>query len=191
MVRSASPGSPPRLLPEPAQADHLAVGDALRDDDVDLAAGPGRRRASSPRSAMSSRVTVERRRDVLAPRSRRLAGRAGRARRKASPKSCEKMSSPPPARAPAAAAGAGAEAEAEAPKSPSWPPPGRPVEAFEALEARLAVGVDLAAVELGALAGVAEDLVGRVQLGEAVLRLRVGRRCGRDDGSWRACGRPS
>ena len=46
-------------------------------------------------------------------------------------------------------------------------------EAFEALEARLALGVDLAAVERLALVVVADDLVGAVELGELVRRLRV------------------
>ena len=40
-------------------------------------------------------------------------------------------------------------------------------------EARLALGVDLAAVELAALGRVAEDLVGGVDLGEGFLRLGV------------------
>ena len=46
-------------------------------------------------------------------------------------------------------------------------------EPFEALEARLALGVDLAAVECLALVVVADDLVGGVQLGEARGRLGV------------------
>src|SRR5690606_7634604 len=48
------------------------------------------------------------------------------------------------------------------------------LEAFESLELRLAVGADLAAVELGPLLLVADDLVGGIDLGEAVLRLRIG-----------------
>ena len=39
--------------------------------------------------------------------------------------------------------------------------------------ARLAVGADLATVELGALVGVADDFVGRVDLGELFLRLGI------------------
>src|SRR5207237_3117673 len=46
-------------------------------------------------------------------------------------------------------------------------------ESFKALEARLALGVDLAAVERLALVLVADDLVGAVQLGELVRRLRI------------------
>ena len=47
------------------------------------------------------------------------------------------------------------------------------LETLKALEARLAFGVDLAAVELAALLLVAEDLVGGVDLGEFRLRLGV------------------
>src|SRR5262249_31334905 len=47
----------------------------------------------------------------------------------------------------------------------AWPAAG--AEAFEALEARLALGVDLAAVEGLALVVLAQDLVGGVELGEA------------------------
>src|SRR5690606_5923191 len=46
-------------------------------------------------------------------------------------------------------------------------------ETLETLEARLALGVDLAAVELGALVLVADDLIGGVDFGEAFLRLRI------------------
>ena len=63
-------------------------------------------------------------------------------------------------------------------KWPSWPnPPGpRPAarpDALEALEARLALGIDLAAVERLALVVVAEDFIGGVQLGELRRRLLV------------------
>ena len=51
------------------------------------------------------------------------------------------------------------------------PPPG--CAAFEALEARLALGVDLAAVEGLALLVVADDLVGGIELGEARGRLGI------------------
>ena len=50
---------------------------------------------------------------------------------------------------------------------------GRPRGAFEALEAGLALGVDLAAVEFCALVLVAQNLVGGVDLGELRLRLLV------------------
>src|SRR3712207_237741 len=50
---------------------------------------------------------------------------------------------------------------------------GPAAESLEALEARLALAVDLAAVELGALGRVAQNLVGGVDLGELVLRLGV------------------
>src|SRR5207245_1535311 len=43
---------------------------------------------------------------------------------------------------------------------------GAGTEAFESLEARLALGVDLAAVERLALLGLTKDLVGGVELGE-------------------------
>ena len=46
-------------------------------------------------------------------------------------------------------------------------------ETLEALEARLALGVDLAAVECLALVGIADDLVGGVELGKTRGRLRV------------------
>src|SRR5262249_3380786 len=46
-------------------------------------------------------------------------------------------------------------------------------EAFEAAEARLALGIDLTAVEGLSLLGVADDLVGGVDLGEAGCRLGV------------------
>ena len=46
-------------------------------------------------------------------------------------------------------------------------------EAFEAAEARLALGIDLAAIERLALVVVAEDLIGGVELGEPHRRLGV------------------
>jgi hypothetical protein len=46
-------------------------------------------------------------------------------------------------------------------------------ETFEALEARLALGIDLAAVKRLALVGIADDLVGRVELRKTRRRLRV------------------
>src|SRR5206468_3759159 len=48
-----------------------------------------------------------------------------------------------------------------------------PAEALKALEARLAFGVDLTAIELLALVRVADDLIRAVQLGELRRRLRV------------------
>ena len=158
--------------PKPAQPDHLAVGDPLRDDDVDLA--PVREGDALLRLAGDVlEGDVERRRDVLAARPRRLAGGAGALAEGLAEELREDVVAAAGAPAPAAA-GTGAEAEAEA-LEVALVAAARPArEALEALEARLAVGVDLAAVELGALAGVAEDLVGRVQLGEAVLRLRIG-----------------
>jgi len=45
---------------------------------------------------------------------------------------------------------------------------------FEAGVARLALRIDLAAVELRALVRVAQNLIGAVELGELLLRLRVG-----------------
>src|SRR5262249_62427481 len=50
---------------------------------------------------------------------------------------------------------------------------GLAAESLEAVEARLAVGTDLAAVERLALAVVAQDLVGAVELAEALRRLRI------------------
>ena len=63
-------------------------------------------------------------------------------------------------------------------KVSNWPPCARArtapgAEPFKALKARLAFGIDLAAIEGLALVGFAEDLVGRVELGEARGRLRV------------------
>ena len=58
-------------------------------------------------------------------------------------------------------------------RPPNGPAPGRAAEAFKALEARLALRVDLAAVERLALVVVADDLVGAVELGELGRRLRV------------------
>src|SRR5262249_23524052 len=49
----------------------------------------------------------------------------------------------------------------------------RPAETFKTLEARLALGVDLAAVERLALVRLAQDLVGGVELGEAIGGLGV------------------
>ena len=46
-------------------------------------------------------------------------------------------------------------------------------EAFEALETRLAVSADFAAVELLALVRVADNLIGVVDFGEILFRLRV------------------
>ena len=46
-------------------------------------------------------------------------------------------------------------------------------EAFETLEARLALRIDLAAVERLALVVVADDLVGGIELGKARCRLRI------------------
>ena len=63
----------------------------------------------------------------------------------------------------------GPQVKVSKPPSRPAPPPGpRPrAEAFEALEARLALGVDLAAVEGLALVVLAQDFVGGVELGEA------------------------
>jgi hypothetical protein len=47
------------------------------------------------------------------------------------------------------------------------------VAAGKALKARLALGIDLAAVELLALVLVADDLVGRIDLGKTVRSLRI------------------
>src|SRR5262249_16789637 len=49
----------------------------------------------------------------------------------------------------------------------------RPAEPLEALEARLAVGIDLAAIKGLALVRLAHDLVRGVELGEARGRLRI------------------
>ena len=76
---------------------------------------------------------------------------------------------PKPAAAAAAARWKPSGPQVKLSKLPSCPdrPARRPAaEAFEALEARLALGVDLAAVEGLALVLVADDFVGGVQLGE-------------------------
>jgi hypothetical protein len=62
---------------------------------------------------------------------------------------------------------------------------------LEALEARLAVGVNLAAIELGALLGISEDLVGGIDLGELVLSPSGRSGCYPGDSAWQACGTPS
>ena len=180
MVRSASPGSMPGApCPEPAQADHLAVGHALGNHHVHVAAGRRAAGASWPRCATSSRVTVR----VAATSSPfcRAAARLWRvpsppAERKASPKSWEKMSSPRSAPKPRCAArrrGRPPKPEAGIRKVLGPGAAASAAEALEALEARLALGIDLAAVELRALVRVAEDLVGRVRLRELVLGLGV------------------
>src|SRR6478735_263566 len=118
--------------------------------------------------ATSSRETVS-----VASMSSPLSFRERRAvpawdERKASPNSEEKMSSEAPPRP------AGAEAEhALEVLGPRPGAAGAVRKALEALELRLALRVDLAAVELGALRHFAQDLVGGVDLGEAVLRLGV------------------
>ena len=53
------------------------------------------------------------------------------------------------------------------------PAPGATAKAFEAAEARLALGVDLAAVECFALVVLAKDLVSGVDLGKARRSLRI------------------
>ena len=55
----------------------------------------------------------------------------------------------------------------------SKPPPLAAAKALKALEFRLALGVDLAAVEFSALLLVADDLVGGIDLGKLRLRLLV------------------
>src|SRR5262249_25538223 len=69
-------------------------------------------------------------------------------------------------------------AEGEALDHPFAARPGRAArvtcaEALEAAEARLALGVDLTAVERLALVVFAEDLVGRIQLSETLRSLRI------------------
>ena len=56
------------------------------------------------------------------------------------------------------------------------PPPGAAAgtEAFKPLKSRLALGVDLAAVEGAALLLVADDLISRTHLSEFFLRLGIG-----------------
>ena len=51
---------------------------------------------------------------------------------------------------------------------------GTGAKALEAVRARLAVGANLAPVEFAFLLVVADDLIGRIDLGEALLGLRVG-----------------
>ena len=66
-----------------------------------------------------------------------------------------------------------ADVEVEAAEVAARARPPAETEALELRRARLALGVDLAAVEGGALLLVAEDLVGRTDLGESLLRLRL------------------
>src|SRR5262249_37791461 len=62
---------------------------------------------------------------------------------------------------------------AEVPRAAAGAAEGARIEAFDALEARLAVRADLAAVELAALVLVADDLVGGVGLVELLVGLGV------------------
>ena len=102
---------------------------------------------------------------------------------------------PPPRRGPPRWTPSGPQVKVS--KLPSWPKPARgpcagaAAEALEALEARLALGVDLAAVEGLALVVVAEDFVGGVQLGELATPPSCRACWRRDAASWRACGRRS
>ena len=73
----------------------------------------------------------------------------------------------------AAAAGATAAAEGMALEAAGRSAAVTRVAAGKALKARLALGVDFAAIELLAPGLVAEDLVGRIQLGKTRLRFRI------------------
>ena len=90
------------------------------------------------------------------------------------PRSCRRRAAPAAARRGAAESVRPPGEALEIALAPAERTCARPAaEAFEALEARLALGVDLAAVERLALVVVADDLVGAVELGELVGRLRV------------------
>ena len=144
---------------------------------VDVQIGADRRRNPRARTAAAASRAAARR----APRRRTCC--AG----------CPRTPPPPaPPRAAAALEAVGTEAEAlemPPPDPKPAPPPG--AASPEALEARLALGIDLAAVERLALLLVADDLVGGVQLGKA-RRPPWDRACWRRDAaSWRACDRRS
>ena len=116
MVRSASPGSiAGRALPKAAQADHLAVRDALRDHHVHVAAGREPQCASWPRSphppgSRSALASTSSPFCGLARVVRRCPSAAGR---NASPKNWEKISS--------------AGSAPRAPRRPPGPPPAKKV----------------------------------------------------------------
>ena len=110
MVRSSVAGlAAVSRLAEPAQPDHLAVGDTLRDDDVDLAPGrEGDALLRLARDVLEGDVSVASTSSPLRPGAGRPRRRASR---KASPNSVREDVLAAAARRPAPA-GAGAEAEA-------------------------------------------------------------------------------
>ena len=172
---------------QPAQADHLTVGDAFRKRDFDFTAG--RQRDALLRLARDVfKRHGQRRRNVLAAPPTRALTSLGRAERLAEQMREDIISAARPA--PKRASGA-EKSQAKPSKSLSARPTTTAAEPLKALESRLAVGVDLAAVELGALRRVTQDFVGHVDLGEFVLRLRIAGVAIRMMSFWRACDKPS
>ena len=172
-VTKASPASPPKglALALPLQADGLAVLDPGRNGDFKRAAGRQRDPALAAVDGLA-----QAHRDWAATSSPRGGGRAAWAPpppRRAAPNNSLKRSlaSKPP---PDPARCGTHNARSHRPAAAACPArPGASAEALETLEAWLAFGVDLAAIELAALLLVAENLIGGAHLGEFFLRLGV------------------
>jgi hypothetical protein len=158
----------PAAPAEAAQADGLAVGDALRYHDVDLS--PGRKRDALLRFLGD---ILERdgdlRREVFAAGGTRLA--ALRRAEAFAEEVGEDVLRPAAATAGRTAAALGTEREVEAVSLPAAT--AAAPKSLKALEARLALGIDLAAVKLGTFLRLAEDLVSGVRLGKLILGLRI------------------
>ena len=156
----------------PLQPDLLAGGDACRDPDVELLAGRQADALSPPLTDSSSDTviaTFRSRSRPIPPVSNSKSGRRPDVRPGTAEHAVEDILKARPASAARTAAGA----EAVGLEATSSTGAAARVAAGKTLEARLAVGVDLAAIELLALVLVADDLVGRVDLGKARSRLRI------------------
>src|SRR5215207_5004924 len=157
----------------PLQPDLLAGDDACRDPDIELLAG---RQADALFPAFDRLLQRHRHGDVQIeieadPAGVEFEGPAAAgtsAPGRAAEHAVEDILKTCPARA--AGTAAGAEAGFEAARSTGA---AARVAAGKTLEAWLALGVDLAAVELLALVLVADDLVGGIDLGKARSRLRI------------------
>ena len=168
------------LLALRLEPDRLAVLDAGRDGHFERAA---RRQAHTLRRALHALgerdgdgglhiLATDRRARLLAEAARAAAAAWAAAAAEDIGEDVGRIEAASPPRAPAALAAA--EIELEMLGAAAAAAPGTAArKALEAGEARLALGIDLAAVELAAFLLVAEDLVGRADLGEAVLRLRL------------------
>src|SRR5262245_22272214 len=172
----ARPGKP--LAAEP---DLLAVGEPGRNLDLELFPGrqlhPARRAFGGFRQRDRRRggdIAAVRRRKVLLlelePAARASTAGAG----KDVPKDVLEAAEPTACTGASAAALEAAGPVGEGLKRALAFKPALPgAEALEALEARLALGVDLATVERLALVGITENLIGGVELGEAARGLRI------------------